>query len=495
MAKLDETYRQYLAISIQKELCNLLSLEAEVYLPGSERFEDSQFRFTEYGRPTFIAAVYPKTYLDVANSIRYAHTRGIPCTAKGGGHCVSSSMQTLQDGIVIDLQPLKEMNYDEKNQEVTAGGGVLSGEFLDYIHGFNMETNVGSCPTTGLMGVAIGGGIGRLQGKYGYLSDNITSCKIALADGSIVEASATNNPDLFWGVCGAGHNFGIVVEATFKVYPQQHGGLHHNWDFEFQVGQARAVFEVLNRWVGKMVPNLAVFVLWKRVAASGAKNVILVNAVWSGPLDEADEYISQLHAISPIVPSAVQTVEWPELSWIALQGINRTYLGSPESWNLYPYKLFAAASAKTFDIDTMCDIFQALESMTADDNLRALAMFEVFSHHRAQEIPDDATAFPWRHGSDIFQMLQVSIKDPKKSDACAEWLNQWKRTMIAKSGYPRLQQYANYGHGTNQKDPVEALYGYDKWRMKRLRGLKAKYDEKNWFRWYQPIIDPTDKHG
>lgn len=119
--------------------------------------------------------------------------------------------------------------------------------------------------------MAIGGGIGRLQGKYGYLSDNMVSCKIALADGSIVTASNKENADLFWGIRGAGHNFGIVVEATFKVYPQQHGGIHHNWDFEYRVNQARDVFRVLNEWAGKVVPNLAIFVLWKSNAASGAK--------------------------------------------------------------------------------------------------------------------------------------------------------------------------------------------------------------------------------
>jgi FAD/FMN-containing dehydrogenase len=103
------------------------------------------------------------------------------------------------------------------------------------------------------------------------LSDNMVSCKIALADGSIIRASQSEHTDLFWAIRGAGHNFGIVLEATFQVYNQDHSGIHHNWDFEFRVDQARDVFGVLNRWVGEVHPNLAIFVLWKSIAASGAK--------------------------------------------------------------------------------------------------------------------------------------------------------------------------------------------------------------------------------
>lgn len=72
---------------------------------------------------------------------------------------------------------------------------------------------MGSCPTTGLLGVAFGAGLGRLQGKYGFLNDNMISCKLALADGSVVTVSKDTNPDLFWAVRGAGHNFGIVSQS------------------------------------------------------------------------------------------------------------------------------------------------------------------------------------------------------------------------------------------------------------------------------------------
>lgn len=121
------------------------------------------------------------------------------------------------------------------------------------------------------MGVAFGAGLGRLQGKYGFLHDNMLSCRLILADGSRVTASPESHPDLFWAIRGAGHNFGIAVQATFQVYPQAHEGRHYTWDLEFALGQCDEVFGRLNDVHERMPPDLAIFVLWNRLSKSGRK--------------------------------------------------------------------------------------------------------------------------------------------------------------------------------------------------------------------------------
>lgn len=130
---------------------------------------------------------------------------------------------------------------------------------------------MGSCPTTGVIGVAFGAGLGRLQGKYGFLHDNMVSCKLVLADGSVVMVSAETNPDLFWAIRGAGHNFGIALEATFRVYPQANKGIHYTWDLEYTVDQCDAVFETLNSVHEEMPAELAIFILWIRQSDGGRK--------------------------------------------------------------------------------------------------------------------------------------------------------------------------------------------------------------------------------
>lgn len=97
------------------------------------------------------------------------------------------------------------------------------------------------------------------------------SCRLVLADGSIVTASKDSHPDLFWAIRGAGHNFGIAVQATFQVYPQAYGAIHYTWDMEFELDQCDDVFGRLNEVHEKMPPDLAIFVLWNRQSKSGRK--------------------------------------------------------------------------------------------------------------------------------------------------------------------------------------------------------------------------------
>lgn len=122
-----------------------------------------------------------------------------------------------------------------------------------------------------MIGVSFGAGLGRLQGKYGFLHDNMISCKLVLADGSVTVVSRDSHADLFWAIRGAGHNFGIAVEATFQAYPQAYGGRHFTWDFEYSLEQCDSVFETLNRVHDSMPPELAIFILSSRQSKSGLK--------------------------------------------------------------------------------------------------------------------------------------------------------------------------------------------------------------------------------
>ena len=141
--------------------------------------------------------------------------------------------------------------------------------------------DVGSCPTTGVIGVAFGAGLGRLQGRYGYLHDNMVSCKLVLSDGSVVITSNDSHPDLFWAIRGAGHNFGIALEATFRVYPQAHGGIHHSFDLEYTLDQCDEVFNTLNSVSEEMPADLAIFVLWLR-QSGGRKVQLMLNTFGLG---------------------------------------------------------------------------------------------------------------------------------------------------------------------------------------------------------------------
>jgi FAD/FMN-containing dehydrogenase len=181
-------------------------------------------------------------------------------------------MGGIRDGVLIDMRTLNSMTLDREALTVTVGGGVITDDFVRFCQSHHLEVTVGSCPTTGLLGVSFGAGLGRLQGKYGYLHDNLISARLVLADGSLVTVSKEENPDLFYAVRGAGHNFGIAVEATFRVYEEANRGEHYSWDLEYQLDQCEDVFTALNVIMDEgMPPDLAVFVLWQRESQGGRK--------------------------------------------------------------------------------------------------------------------------------------------------------------------------------------------------------------------------------
>lgn len=110
----------------------------------------------------------------------------------------------------------------------------------------------------------MGAGIGRLQGLYGLIHDSIISVRIMLPNMTVVEASTETNPDLFWGIRGAGFNFGFVLNATYRVYDQVPNGLHFNADFQFPSNVSQALYQALKDKALQMPPPLCIstFLSW-----------------------------------------------------------------------------------------------------------------------------------------------------------------------------------------------------------------------------------------
>ncbi|TVY94337.1 FAD-linked oxidoreductase [Lachnellula willkommii] len=479
----------YLKLSLKYELQKRLSPGARIVLEGDEDFSTFDARYTNYKRPTYIIAVQVAQEMDVVETVNYARSRGIQFAARSGGHSLTTSLRRLKNSIVIDMRNLNSVKYDKQTQQMTVGGGITTGEFANATFAQGMEVTVGSCPCTGVLGISLGAGIGRLQGKYGYLNDNMVSLRLLLANGTIVVASETSNPDLFWAVRGAGHQFGIALEATYQVYPQMNDGKHFIVDWEFELDQVESIFEAVNHIYSSMPAEVAIFVIGRRLGRSG-NPTININLVYSGVEEEAEPFLKPFDALSPVWKD-FQTTTWDALPWATYNGLNNV-LCTPGGWARFPIKNFYGANVKQYDIPTMRAFFDGWREMNHKYNGEASfsVMFETFPQQRVREIPDETTAYPWRKGSDHFLMIEGAYKDTAHEDVIDEWLSKQQDAIIATSGYGRLQQYVNYGHGS--KDPAEALYGYEPWRLEKLRRLKKVFDPEGWFNGYQPIVEGLD---
>jgi FAD/FMN-containing dehydrogenase len=155
---------------------------------------------------------------DVLSTVNFAREQKLPVSIRGGGHNVAG-FAVNDDGVVIDLSPMKGMHVDPARRVVRAEGGVTWGDLDHATHPFGFAVPGGIISTTGIAGLTLGGGIGNLTRTYGLSCDSLLSADVVTADGQLVTASATENPDLFWALCGGSGNFGVVTSFEFRLQP------------------------------------------------------------------------------------------------------------------------------------------------------------------------------------------------------------------------------------------------------------------------------------
>jgi FAD/FMN-containing dehydrogenase/DNA-binding HxlR family transcriptional regulator len=167
-------------------------------------------------RPAFIAGCSGPA--DVAAALRFARERDLPIAVRGGGHSVAGA-GVCDDGLVIDLSPMKAIQVDPAARRARAGAGLRWGEFDAATQAFRLATTGGQMSQTGIAGLTLGGGIGWLMRRHGLTVDNLLSADVVLADGRRLTADEHRHPDLFWALRGGGGSFGVVTSFTYRLHP------------------------------------------------------------------------------------------------------------------------------------------------------------------------------------------------------------------------------------------------------------------------------------
>jgi FAD/FMN-containing dehydrogenase len=166
--------------------------------------------------PTLI--VQPASTQDVVAAVQFANDQDLPIAVRGGGHS-AAGLAVCDDGLMIDLSAMRAVEVDPAQRTARAQGGARWSDFDAATQAHGLATTGGAISTTGIAGLTLGGGLGSLMRSYGLASDNLISVELVTANGEVVTASATENPDLFWGLHGVGGNFGVATMLEYQLHP------------------------------------------------------------------------------------------------------------------------------------------------------------------------------------------------------------------------------------------------------------------------------------
>jgi hypothetical protein len=195
----------------------LAGLREQPIGPNDPRYDEARAVYNAMidRRPALIARCADAG--EVAKVVNYARERGLLLAVRGGGHNWAG-LGTVDDGVVLDLSPMRDVEVDPVARTVRVGGGTTWGEVDRATNPHGLATPSGIISTTGVGGLTLGGGIGHLTRSCGLAIDNLLEAEIVLANGDQVRASADENPDLYWAIRGGGGNFGVVTSFLFRLH-------------------------------------------------------------------------------------------------------------------------------------------------------------------------------------------------------------------------------------------------------------------------------------
>jgi FAD binding domain len=137
---------------------------------------------------------------DVVATVRFARDHDLPIAVRSGGH----KLRSTEGGVLVNLSRMKKMSVDAAQRVARADAGLLLGDFDRATRTYGLAAVLGECPSVGMSGYTLGGGLGRLMGRHGSSCDNLLSAHIVTADGQVLRVSANENAELFWGIRGGG---------------------------------------------------------------------------------------------------------------------------------------------------------------------------------------------------------------------------------------------------------------------------------------------------
>jgi len=387
---------------------------------------------------------------DVVTAVRAARELGLEVGVRCGGHSVLG-LGVPDGGLMIDLTPMSAVRVDPLRRRAVVQGGALLGALDREAQRHGLATTAGNVSHTGVGGLTLGGGMGWLARQHGLSCDNVVSYRVVTADGRLLRASATERPDLYWGLRGGGGNFGVVVEFEFQLHPVGTRALvaEHTFSAEHSAAALRGW-----RDLAAGAPRAATF------AATVDERGTTVGFVWVGDPEIGRRLATQLDELGAPVTRRVA-----EMSYLDLQRREDT----PQGHALRRYWKGHYLRALPDD---------AIDPLIARGDKSPNVSLQAYGGAIA-DVPDDATAFS--HRDTAFEYVAAaSWTDPGEDEA---------RIAAARRCAALIAPFAHgaYVNALSDEGVEGVRRAYPAEQLARLVALKDAYDPDNVFHLNQNI--------
>jgi len=387
---------------------------------------------------------------DVSQAVTFARERGLLVAVRGGGHSWPGK-SVCDGGIMIDLSRMNRVVVDAEARRAQASGGALLNNLDIAAREHGLITTAGVVSHTGIGGFTLGGGVGRLNRRFGLAVDNLQGARIVTADGTIRWASAEEEPDLFWAIRGGGGNFGVVTEFEFQLHPFPHKVLSGN--IVWPMDQARDVLDFYGEWYDRLSDDL--YVGPAMMTTPEGQGILVMEVVYAGNPDVGAKELEPLLRVGRPLDNGVTLQDYMVMQTqedaLAHHGI-RSYAKSGMAREITP----------AF-IDAM------IEAYRPDPRI---AMFSHTLGGAVGRVGELDTAFPHRNAETMLVFASL-WNDPEEDEEAIAATRDW---------YAHLEPFTG-GYYQNIEWEIEstAVGNYGP-AYGRLASVKAEFDPMNLFR-------------
>jgi FAD/FMN-containing dehydrogenase len=438
------------------------TFRGDVILPADAAYDEARRMWNALldRRPAVI--LRPTTPAEVATAIAFGRDRDRVIAVRCGGHSMAGLVGP-DGGLVIDLTAMQRVVVDPAKRVARVDGGALLGALDAAAQAHGLVCPVGVVGHTGVAGLTLGGGVGRLQRNFGLTIDSLAAVELVTANGHTVRASETEEPELFWGLRGAGWNFGVATAFEFRLQP--FGPDLHRGIRIYPATQAHDVWAVFRDYT-ESAPN-AVSVIFGIDRAGptvdvpealAGQPIVYIAYNHSGAAEDVERDTAGWHAGPTPVAETLGSQPYLEV-----QGAHDLVLG----WGRRSYLL--GTNGHGLRPDAIGALVELVATAPGDGTFSVTALRGAIG-----AVPEDATAYAGRAAA--FDLsADIAWEDPTLDEACRAWPRQAMEAIAADVAPGR------YANGISEADPEVTRTIYGDAKVARLAELKRTWDPANVF--------------